>query len=193
MRNGVVRCVVVILAAAGILAGPGRADAGFMANTLSYEYLTPTVGTVTNSSTFVVTGGVERSSLFNGNTGTDVANFDVSDNSVLVQFYATGSWTPAFFNGFHLSDISNTIPAITGVTANSATNMSGFGTGNVSFDANNIFVNWESLSFTNDPPTVVQLDVTFAGGSVATPLPPTLLAGFLGMGLLAGVRRFRRA
>ncbi len=31
------------------------------------------------------------------------------------------------------------------------------------------------------------------GGSVATPLPPTLLAGFLGMGLLAGVRRFRRA
>ncbi len=32
-----------------------------------------------------------------------------------------------------------------------------------------------------------------AGGSVATPLPPTLLAGFLGMGLLAGVRRFRRA
>ena len=30
-------------------------------------------------------------------------------------------------------------------------------------------------------------------GAVATPLPPTLLAGFVGMAMLAGVRRLRRA
>ena len=52
-----------------------------------------------------------------------------------------------------------------------------------------------TFGFRQDPSFHGLDDVSISGGtpSVATPLPPTLLAGFLGMGLLAGVRRFRRA
>lgn len=197
MRSKIVRFLAAALATAGVLAAPGRADAGFLGKTLSYEYLFPNTSTVFTSSTFVVTGGVERTSLNQtGNGGSDFATFDVSDNSITVDFYnptsGFNSWSNADFNGFHVADTTNNVIPITGVTVNPATNMVGFTASNVSFDANNIFVNWQSLRFNSD--TLVRLDVTFAGGSsIGTPLPPTLLAGFLGMAMLAGVRRFRKA
>jgi hypothetical protein len=185
MRSEIMRFVVVVLAAAGILATPKRADAGFMTQTLEYTYYFPDTASPFDSSTFVVSNAVERSSLASGNAGSDFATLDVSDTAILVDFYNGSSFTPSTFNGFVLSDINSTVPAITGVTVNSATNMSGFDASRVSFSADKIFVNLEGLSF--DANTIVQLDVTFV------PLPPTLLAGFLGMGVLAGVRRFRRA
>lgn len=193
MRRQIVRLVIAVLAATGILATPGDATAGFLATTLSYEYLFPTTSsTPIGSSTFLVTPGVERLGIFgNGNTSTDVASFDVSDFSILIDFYGIPSPTASPFNGFHLSDTTNNVPAITGVTINPATNLSGFNAARISFDANNIFGNFESLNANSN--TIVLLDVTFAGGSVATPLPPTLLAGFLGVAMLAGARRFRRA
>ena len=50
------------------------------------------------------------------------------------------------------------------------------------------------FAFRNDPGSfgLDNVDVSLASASVATPLPPTLLAGFVGMALLAGVRRLRR-
>lgn len=51
-----------------------------------------------------------------------------------------------------------------------------------------------TFGFRQDPTFHGLDDVSISNGPAnPTPLPPTLLAGFLGMAMLAGVRRLRRA
>lgn len=55
---------------------------------------------------------------------------------------------------------------------------------------------WYSVQFGRFPGDLAftaDLGATGPGPTAVTPLPPTLLAGFLGMAMLAGVRRLRRA
>jgi len=101
--------------------------------------------------------------------------------------YGGTYWNPASFNGFVVFDDTNTAGAITNVTINGATNMAGFDSSRISFDADHIFINWQGLSFDNS--TVVSLDLN--GGSAA-PEPASWAMMLGGFGAIGGAMRSRR-
>lgn len=83
--------------------------------------------------------------------------------------------------------MNGTIPDFTSVAINAATNMAGFDASRITFDANNIWVNWQGLPY--DTNTIVSLDVN--GGS-DVPEPSTmLLVGLGAVAILASRRRCR--
>jgi hypothetical protein len=174
MKLQLLATVVVALTA---IFTAGSAQAGFAGNTLDYTYLFPTSGSVSYHSPLLTVGaGVELPGLFSA--GPDVATMDISDSNILIDYandaaFGASGWVRGAFNGFRLFDIGGVNPAITSVTVNGATTMGGFSGANVSFDADNIYVNWQGLNF--DSSTIVSLDVGFG----AVPEPSTFIAGAL--------------
>lgn len=85
------------------------------------------------------------------------------------------SATPTIYNGIAIDLLSS--GSFEDVTVDPSTNMDGFGSGNISFTADQIQVNWENLSF--DSSTDVILDVTLGAGDPqdppAAPEPATFL------------------
>ena len=100
-------------------------------------------------------------------------NIDYSANSIRITYNSSALWTSAAFSGIVFSDLNGTIPAITGVTLNAATNMAGLDASRISFTADTVSINWQDLPFT--AATVVQLDLSFAAAPAAAVAPvPTL-------------------
>jgi len=158
------------------LAATSSVRASFSGNDLQYTYFFPDNSSIYEQQTVLVGTGIERTVV-----GGFPINMDISDNNILIDFSpenASTSWTASPFNGFQLFDINNTISAITSVTVNGATTMAGFTSSDISFDANNIYVNWAGLAIA--PTTIVSLDVGFADAA-PVPEPSTIFAG----GLLA--------
>jgi hypothetical protein len=174
------------LVAIGVACGQARAAVLLDGQTVGYQYYYPDLSTLFyQPPDFVVGPGVE---LPNGlySTSDGVGQLDVSDTNLLVKFTTTGSWAPGLFNGFRLYDSTSSIAPITSVTVNPATNMPGFTALNVSFDADNIYVNWQGLPI--DPSYRVSLDVNTA----AVPTPSTFVTwgGVMAVvGAIAIVRR----
>jgi hypothetical protein len=148
---------------------------------LTYEY--PTLGTIFNLNSFdlLVGPGVEISGFPVGDPRT---NIDFSDTNIYVTYNSLGTWNVVPFNGFHVFDAFGTIPAFTSVTMNADTNLLGFDASRITFDDDNIWVNWQGLSF--DTATVVSLDI--AGNQV--PEPTTIM--LFGLGIPGLVRAARR-
>ncbi len=151
--------------------------------TLYYDF--PSLGTHVDTRNFVVGAGVEAP-LFP--TLDPRTNIDISDTNIFVTYNSSGTWYTVPFNGFDLFDSAGTVPAITGVTINGVTNLGGLTASRVTFDADNVFVNWNGLSF--NPQTVVSLDVQFAPAN-AVPIPSGLLMLGTGIASLAGLGRLR--
>jgi hypothetical protein len=88
------------------------------------------------------------------------AQLNFTDNQIIVDYSGSASWSTATFNGFHVVDSLNQLSNITNVTLDSTSNMVGLVGSRVTFDSNNIWVNWNGLPFNAN--TLVVLDVTFA-------------------------------
>jgi hypothetical protein len=151
----------------------------FVGRNLTLFYDDPTLGTHIDTRSFTVTG-VEAERILG------FMDVDVSASQMVLSTSLTGNTTASLpassFSGLNLSDTSGLVRAITGVTINPSSNFSGFNASRLSFDADNLFVNLQGLTFR--PETRLVLDVTFAPTAAAAPEPSSLalLALFSGGG-----------
>lgn len=178
----------LLLGLAMVLGAPGSAQATLLnGETVSFTYFFPDITSVYGSPSdgnYLVGAGVE---ILNGFCCGFEGTLDISDTNMLADFGSSTFYTPGSFNGFKISDVFGTIDSFTSVAINASTNMIGFDASRVTFDANNIWVNWQGLGF--DENTIVSLDIN--GGS-AVPEPGTL--SLLVLGLLAtGLRQRARS
>lgn len=116
-------------------------------------------------------------------------SFDFAGSTITITHAATGHQSGTF-NGYVFNDLNNVLGDFTGLSVIS--DSSGFFSSDLSrlsYDAENLFVNFESLSFSN-PNEVIVLGVTF-GGTTAVPLPAggVLLLSALGVAALARRRK----
>ena len=183
-----------ILAAVSIsLAMASGAHATLLSgNTVGFNYYKPNLASsyaYSDNGNYVVGNNVEVL-----NVADRLATLDISDSSILITFLAppmfspsAGSFFSAAFNGFVLTDILHAIDAFTSVSINPATNMVGFDISRISFDDDNIWVNWGGLAYTRGT-TIVQLDINKTSQQV--PEPGTL--ALAGIALLAMTKRLRK-
>jgi Ca2+-binding RTX toxin-like protein len=97
-------------------------------------------------------------------------NVDVGASTILFDYYGTysGTWASGW-SGPHLSDTAGTLPDITGVTIidqNGLSPLVDVGA-DITYDANNIYVNWASTTYNQVANPRLQLAVTFAGNSAS--------------------------
>ena len=85
------------------------------------------------------------------------------------------------FHGFYFFDMDDTVPAFSSVSINPATVLEGLDQSRISFDDNNIYINFSALYATRD--SYVQLDLEFI------PEPATVILLGLGGMVLGGRRR----
>src|SRR5690349_4958824 len=108
------------------------------------------------------------------------------DDGFTVQFTISDHWTTVPFNGFRLTDVNGTIPAFTSFTmgANTGLLTETYGNPVLTFDADNLYVNWRSIGF---QPGITEFQV----GVNAVPEPENYAMLLAGMTLL-GFRLARR-
>jgi hypothetical protein len=177
-----------ILAVATLALVPSAAIAqSFDGATLNYQYYFPNSGTpysAADNGSFVVGPGIEVT-----NVSDDRATLDVAGSNIFIDFVDSSNWGPATFNGWVLSDQTDSLSAILGVSIDPTTNLGGFSLSNISFTGDSIIVNWQGLSFTDS--TVVSLNVAF--GEAAVPEPSTWAMMLLGFGAAGfALRRGRK-
>lgn len=111
-------------------------------------------------------------------------NLVVNDSSIVVPSFTNCDgcgWAYAPFNGFVFTDYSNS--PITSVTVDSSTTMPLFSEENISWSANQIWVNWQGLQLDGG----VKLDINGGGGAVPEPATWLLLGS-----ALAGLATWRK-
>jgi hypothetical protein len=169
----------LILSVALVLSStlPAQADL-FNGQTVQMTHEFPTLGTITDTRTFVVGPGVEA---FLFPASTQITNIDFSDTNIFADFRAAGTTFAATFNGIHVFDLLGTIPDFVSVTIDSATNVVGFDSSRITFDADNIWINAQNLPFTAD--SVISVNVA------AIPEPEIYAMLCVGLGLLGWVGR----
>lgn len=174
-----------VLSAALALSVGAATAAPIMGSTVNYQYYFPNLSSPyrgADNGNKVVGAGIEVS-----NVADTRATMDITATQIIVDFSNASGWVTAAFNGWILSDVFSSIDDFTSVTVDAATNMAGFGAGNVSFTADTISVNWQGLSFTGT--TIVVLNFA-QSGTVPEPTSLALVSlALLGAGAAARTRR----
>jgi hypothetical protein len=180
------------------------ADAsGLLGSTLEWQYYggggpyNPVGAGLETNGSFVDNGSVGGTFIEPDVSSGDpvtVFNIDADDSTITFDFSAGAavgpesdsplSLAPTIYNGIAINLLSG--GSFSSVTIDSATNMSGFAAGDLSFSPDQIQVNWANLNF--DDTTMVILDVNY---STTNPVPePATIFLFLISALVARWGRF---
>lgn len=174
----------MFIAAAALTMLTGTANAaGFDGAEIQYQFYFPDLTTpYTPTQTAIVGPGVEFEDL-DAFYQVDLDGFTFTITDLFGGFNSI-----AAFNGFVLSDVSNNLAAITGVTFTGG----GFAgeSPDVIFDGDNIFVNFSPITQGTAAGTTYSYAVTFAATAVPEPAAWALMIG--GFGAVGGTMRARR-
>jgi hypothetical protein len=172
------RTITAAILAASAMGLPAAATT-LTGNAIGIQYIFPTSGSVFEDTGTNVVGTDGPTSVIG------IFSLSFTDTTATASnFTFDTSWTPADFNGFRLYDINGTIPTFTSVTINQISNMAGLDASRIAFDADNVYVNWNGLSF--DTNTVVTLNI-----SGAVPEAQTWAMMIVGFGLVGAAMRRR--
>lgn len=165
---------MTLVASFAILGISQAASASLLGDSITAEYYIPNLSSpYPPATTQTVTSG---GALYPG-FGGGLFDLTVTPSQVIADnFTSEDSFSADAFNGFVLTD--NTKP-FDPVSVDALTNMLGFGAANVTVSGNQLFINWQGLSF--NASTKVVLDV---GALSAVPLPAAALLFMPGLGLL---------
>ena len=183
-----ISCVVLLLLA-------DRVDASIfnVGESVSTESLYPDIGTVYTSPIAALVGPcVELPGSSTNFGGGNYFDIDFFADEIEIRFNATNVFSAVSFNGLHIFNTPLAQADITGVTINPATNMVGLDASRITFDANNIYINWEGLPFSTAPRTIVSLDLTSGLSDVPEP-SSMVLAGLGVVGLIVATHRRRKS
>lgn len=161
-----------------------NAKAGLLGENLQLDYRHPDINTIYLGSSyqFTVSNSIEIPNLVS------LFSVDVTDTGIVLDwFHEPNQFTPSAFNGIALIDYTGAIGPFLDVTIDPVTNLSGFDSSRISFDANNIYVNFESLNYNiND---IVKLDITTGPNASIVPLPATVWLFGTAIASLMGIKR----
>jgi hypothetical protein len=190
--------IAVELLVASITCCAAHAYAGMIGTSVTSQYYDngTTYSLFGSPSTFVANGTVQES--FCGSGCPEGFDLTITDNQIdYVLFGSRGFWSesvPSLNSGGLFIANGNLLTfsgiSISSVTLDGSSDVPGFTAANVTFNANNVAINWAGVTGIA-PGDAVVLDVTSSSPSV-TPEPATwinILIGFAGVGLR---QRFRR-
>lgn len=166
---------IALIATLACVAAPAQATL-LTGQTVRLEHSFPTVDANIGSVDAVVGEGSEWATGFAG-----IYSVDVSDTMLSITFLNNrGTWTTSTaFNGLQLVDINNTIAAFTSATLVSSN--FGFSQSFVTFDANNIYVNFGAYGST---PAGGTINIAIGGADVPEPASIALIGfGLLGLAM----------
>jgi hypothetical protein len=171
-----------MLVAASLAAAAPASATLLLGQTVEMTYLYPDTSVYDGPYDNVV--GTTGTTLFYGVTAATPS--DTALTITLPGLSGATNYAGAGFNGIWLTDIFGTIDAFTSVTVNGLTNVAGFDASRISFDANNIWLNFQGLPV--DPDSIMKVDIN---GSVPEPASWALL--IVGFALMGGALRRREA
>lgn len=178
-----IRALAGALALAAAAAAAPASAALLDGQTVKVEYLFPDTNSLYEGPYDYVVGTDGARSFFN------IASVTLGDTTVQADAFCGGgcSWSSAAFNGIHIFDAFNTVAAFTSVTLDASTNYAGLDASRITFDADNIWINWQGL----DANGHVALNINDgASGAVPEPAAWALMIG--GFGMAGATLRRRR-